>query len=60
MMLPYGRQCIDADDVAAVVAALRSDYLTTGPVVEKFETALAARAGAEHAIACSRDRKSVV
>jgi UDP-4-amino-4,6-dideoxy-N-acetyl-beta-L-altrosamine transaminase len=52
-MLPYGRQCIEDDDVAAVVAALRRDYLTTGPAVEAFEAALANRVGATYAIACS-------
>ncbi len=36
-MIPYGRHEIDDDDVAAVVAALRSDWLTTGPAVEAFE-----------------------
>lgn len=30
-MLPYGKQYIDEDDIAAVVAVLRSDWLTTGP-----------------------------
>jgi dTDP-4-amino-4,6-dideoxygalactose transaminase len=45
-MLPYGRQSIDASDVDAVVAALGSDWLTTGPRVEKFEADLAAVAGA--------------
>ena len=30
-MIPYGRQSVDDDDVAAVVDVLRSDYLTTGP-----------------------------
>ena len=35
--LPYSRQSIDADDIAAVVAALRSDFLTTGPLVDQFE-----------------------
>ena len=44
-MLPYGRQSIDDDDVAAVVAALRSDWLTTGPAVDAFEAAVSARAG---------------
>lgn len=39
--LPYGRHCIDEDDVAAVVTVLRSDWLTTGPVVEDFEHQLA-------------------
>jgi len=51
--LPYGRQCIEDDDVAAVVEALRSDYLTTGPWVERFEAALAQRCGAAHAVAVS-------
>ena len=32
-MIPYGRQTIDDDDIAAVVAVLKSDYLTTGPAV---------------------------
>lgn len=51
--LPYGRQVIEDDDVEAVVAALRSDYLTTGPRVVEFEKALAAATNARHAIACS-------
>ena len=44
--LPYGRQLIEDDDVAAVAAALRADYLTTGPRVEAFERAFAERVGA--------------
>jgi UDP-4-amino-4,6-dideoxy-N-acetyl-beta-L-altrosamine transaminase len=51
--LPFGRQVIDDDDIAAVAAVLRSDWLTTGPSVEKFEAALAARVGARFALACS-------
>jgi UDP-4-amino-4,6-dideoxy-N-acetyl-beta-L-altrosamine transaminase len=51
--LPYGRQSIDDDDIAAVAEALRSDYLTTGPRVEAFEEAFAAKVGAAHAVACS-------
>ena len=50
-LLPYGRQRIDADDEQAVLAALRSDYLTTGPRVEAFEEAFAASVGARHAVA---------
>ena len=50
-ILPYGRQWIDDDDVEAVVAALRGDYLTTGPRVADFEASLARAVGAEHAIA---------
>ena len=51
--LPYGRQTIEDDDVAAVVEALRADYLTTGPRVEAFEAAFAEAVGARHAVACS-------
>jgi len=51
--LPYGRQTIEDDDIAAVAEALRGDFLTTGPTVEAFETAFAAKVGAEHAIAVS-------
>lgn len=51
--LPYGRQWIDEDDIAAVVAALRSDYLAHGPRVTAFEQAFAARVGAREAVACS-------
>ncbi len=46
MMIPYGRQSISEQDIAAVVAALKSDFLTTGPLVEKFELALEELVGA--------------
>ena len=52
-LLPYGRQLIEEDDIAAVSAAMRSDLLTTGPTVEAFERAFAKRVGASHAVACS-------
>ncbi len=51
--LPYGRQWLDDDDVAAVVEVLRGDWLTTGPLVAEFERALAARASTRHAAAVS-------
>lgn len=51
--LPYGRQLIEDDDVAAVTEALRGDLLTTGPYVERFENALAKTVGAKHAVVCS-------
>lgn len=51
--LPYGRQSIDDSDVAAVAAALRSDWLTTGPAVAAFEDAFAAEVGAPFALACA-------
>ena len=49
--LPYGRQQIDDDDIEHVVDALRSDWLTTGPLVDTFEEAFAAFVGAQHAVA---------
>jgi perosamine synthetase len=52
-MLPYGRQTIDDADIAAVVEVLRSPLLTCGPVVARFEQALAATLGAKHASVCS-------
>jgi UDP-4-amino-4,6-dideoxy-N-acetyl-beta-L-altrosamine transaminase len=51
--LPYGRQVIEDDDVAAVVDALRGDFLTTGPTVGRFETQLARTVGAEQAVVCA-------
>ena len=50
-MIPYGRQSIDAADEAAVLAALRSDFLTQGPAVPAFEASLRAATGARHALA---------
>ncbi|MEO6777434.1 MAG: UDP-4-amino-4,6-dideoxy-N-acetyl-beta-L-altrosamine transaminase [Kofleriaceae bacterium] len=52
-MLPYGRQTIDDADIAAVVEVLRSPLLTCGPLVARFEQALAAKLGAKHASVCS-------
>jgi UDP-4-amino-4,6-dideoxy-N-acetyl-beta-L-altrosamine transaminase len=52
-VLPYGRQTIEDDDIAAVVQALKADFLTTGPTVEAFERAFAETVGARHAVACA-------
>jgi UDP-4-amino-4,6-dideoxy-N-acetyl-beta-L-altrosamine transaminase len=51
--IPYGRQQVDERDIAAVVDVLRGDWLTCGPMVARFESALADRCGARHAVACS-------
>jgi len=51
--LPYGRQSINDDDIAAVVEVLRSDFLTTGPLVDRFENALSDYTGAGRAVAVS-------
>jgi perosamine synthetase len=51
--LPYGRHEIDEDDVAAVARVLRSDWLTSGPLVGEFETAFARMVAAPEAVAVS-------
>ena len=50
-MIPYGRQNITIADVDAVVEVLRSNFLTQGPVVPRFEACVAGRVGAAHAVA---------
>ncbi len=51
--IPYSRQDIDEQDIAAVVEVLRSDFLTQGPRTKAFEKALADFAQAKHAIVCA-------
>ena len=50
-MIPYGRQDITQSDIDAVVAVLKSDFLTQGPAVPGFENAVAAWCGTKHAVA---------
>lgn len=50
-MIPYGRQDITQDDIDAVVKVLRSDFLTQGPMVPRFEEAVARYCGAQYAVA---------
>lgn len=50
-MIPYGRQDITQADIDAVVAVLESDFLTQGPCVPAFETAVANHVGAAHGVA---------
>ena len=49
--IPYGRQDINQADIDAVVAVLRSDFITQGPAVSAFEKAVADYCGAQHAVA---------
>ncbi len=49
--LPYGRQCLEEDDIQAVCDVLRSDFLTTGPKVQDFEAKFAELVGARYAVA---------
>lgn len=50
-MIPYGRQTIGDDDIAAVSETLKSDWLTTGPKVREFEEAVCRYTGATEAVA---------
>ena len=52
-MLPYGRQSINDDDIAAVAEVLRGDWLTTGPYVAQFEADLAQYSGAKRVVSCT-------
>jgi dTDP-4-amino-4,6-dideoxygalactose transaminase len=49
--LPFSRPCLGEDEISAVVAVLRSGWITSGPWVQRFERDFAAYVGAEHAIA---------
>ena len=49
--IPYGRQDINQADIDAVVEVLRSDWLTQGPTITRFEAAVANYCGAQHAVA---------
>jgi UDP-4-amino-4,6-dideoxy-N-acetyl-beta-L-altrosamine transaminase len=51
MFIPYARQSISDQDIAAVSEVLRSDFLTQGPAIPTFEMALATYCGAKHAVA---------
>ena len=53
MNIPYARQCIEEDDIQAVVEVLKSDYLTTGPKIVEFENIVARYVGAKYAVAVS-------
>ena len=51
--IPYGRQSISEDDIAAVVKSLRSDFLTQGPCVSEFEQAICTKVGASYGVAAN-------
>jgi UDP-4-amino-4,6-dideoxy-N-acetyl-beta-L-altrosamine transaminase len=50
-LIPYGKQDIIQSDIDAVIEVLKSDYLTQGPVVPKFENSVAFHTGAKYAVA---------
>src|SRR4051812_37931386 len=50
-MIPYGRQDITQADIDAVVEVLKSDFLTQGPAISRFEAGVAAKVNAKYAVA---------
>ena len=52
-IIPYSRQSVDQGDIAAVVSILESDYLTQGPAIAKFESAIAEYTGAKYCVVFS-------
>ncbi|MDL5048252.1 DegT/DnrJ/EryC1/StrS family aminotransferase [Oscillatoria amoena NRMC-F 0135] len=51
--IPYGRQNITDEDIAAVIEVLKSDFLTQGPNIARFEEKFAQYVGSKYAIAIS-------
>ncbi|MDR4480018.1 MAG: UDP-4-amino-4,6-dideoxy-N-acetyl-beta-L-altrosamine transaminase [Nitrospira sp.] len=52
-MIPYGRQAISEEDIQAVTSVLRSDWITQGPTIPRFEQAVASYCGAPYSVAVS-------
>ena len=52
-MIPYGKQSIDDEDIQSVVAALKGDYLTTGPLVAEFENKIGEYVGSNALVVSS-------
>ena len=57
--IPYGRQEITEEDILAVVEVLNSDFLTQGPMVPRFEEAVAKRVGARYGVASNSATSSL-
>ncbi len=58
-MIPYGRQDVTDDDISAVVDVLKSNFLTQGPEVERFERAFADAVQATYAVASNSATSSL-
>ena len=52
-IIPYGKHNINKEDIRSVIKVLQSDFLTQGPVIEKFEKDFAKYVGAKHAVSVS-------
>ncbi len=58
--LSYGKQFLDEDDISSVVNVLKSDFLTTGPMVEKFEKKISQYTNSKYSIVCSSGSTALV
>jgi UDP-4-amino-4,6-dideoxy-N-acetyl-beta-L-altrosamine transaminase len=58
-MIPYGRQSLNDEDMAAVLEVLKSDFLTQGPAVPRFEAKLAQACGAADVVAANSATSSL-
>ena len=59
-IIPYGKQSINQADIAAVTSVLKSDYLTSGPVVKKFEEMFAKYVGSKFALTCTNGTSALL
>ena len=51
MIIPYGKQNISQADIDSVIEVLKSDFLTQGPLVTKFETEVSSKCNSKYATA---------
>ena len=59
-MIPYGRQSISRKDIKKVINVLKSDFITQGPVLDKFEASLASKVGVKYAVASNSATSSLL
>ena len=52
-MIPYGRHHIDKEDLLAVKKVLKSNFLTQGPLINKFEKLISKYVGSKYAVVVS-------
>ena len=50
-MIPYGKHCLDQEDIKAVIKVLKSDNLTQGPLISVFEKKISKYVGAKYSVA---------
>ena len=51
--LPYGKQHINNNDIQSVIKVLKSNFITQGPNIDKFEREFAKYVGVKYAVSCA-------